>query len=198
MKRSLKEVLPRPRGQILACEVLHGKIWVPRSPWRHNKVMYDWATIVASLLLGQGDNYQIGGMYLEFENVADPDDVVDPPDFGRDGGIVYYNSLADSDARDYLRVPLVGRTLESTDTVNFPGGNRAIFFAASNSDTGVHGTPFSDAYNSKLIGGALVAFVDPDDATRDLVLSRAYLDVEDQVSKLPTSEVGLIWRQRLD
>lgn len=152
------------------------------------------------MLLKQGLQYGIGGMFFEFENVADSDDAVSSPTVNRDPaeGVEYYNGLADSADRDYLRVPLIAGLLNSSDEVNFPNGNTPTFFAQTTGVAGVHGKPFSDASNSKVFGGALVAFVDNDDPTRDLVLSRFYFDPAAQQVKLSTSQIGLEWQVILD
>jgi hypothetical protein len=176
-----------------------GSHWTPSTGWTHNDILYEWGAIVAPLLLRQGLNYGIGGMYLEFENVADPASVVALPAVSRDAsqGIGYYNGLASSPDRDYLRVPLTVGLLDKTDPIKFPNGNVATFFAQTSGVQGVHGKPFSDANNSKVYGGALVAFVDKDDFTRDLVYARSYLAAGDQQVKLPTSQIGLEWQQIL-
>lgn len=173
--------------------------WLPVTDWTHNDVLYEWGAIVGNLLLRRGNQYGIGGMYIEFENVADPDDPVTPPVVtrGPGEGIDYYNDLGTSPNRDYLRVPLIAGTLEVSDADKFPKGNMPVFFAQTSGLVGTHGKPFSDVNNSKVFGAALVAFVDKDDATRDLVLSRWYAGAGDQQAKLPTSQVGVEWRLKL-
>ena len=176
------------------------KEWQPLGDFTPNALLYEWGAIFGNLLRRQGLNYGIGGMYMEFENVASPGDPVSVPAFTRDAGegVEYYNGLALSGDRDYLRVPLVATSMDSTDETNFPKGNRPIFFAQTSGVEGVHGKGFSDADNSTVFGGALVAFVDEDDPTRDIVLSRFYLEVAKQVPKLATSEIGFEWRLKLN
>jgi hypothetical protein len=147
----------------------------------------------------KGLNYGIGGMYMEFENTASPGDQVSPPAFTRDAGegVEYYNGLSMSSDRDYLRVPLIASTLGISNETNFPKGNQPSFFAQTVGVAGVHGKPFSDANNSTVFGGALVAFVDEEDHTRDIVLSRFYLEVDKQQPKLSTSQIGFEWRLTL-
>ena len=173
--------------------------WKPLTDWVHNDVLYEWGALVGNLLLRTGLNYGIGGMYVEFENVASPGDPVAAPTVTRDAdqGVEYYNALVGSGDRDYLRVPLIAGTLESTDETNFPKGNAPTFFAMTSGVEGVHGKPFSYAHNSTVFGGALVAFVDGSDATQDLVFSRFYLDVDKQQAKLDNSQIGFEWQQRL-
>lgn len=175
------------------------KQWTPTTEFRHNDFLYEWGAIFANLLMRKGLNYGIGGMYLEFENTASPGDPVSPPAFTRDAdqGVDYYNGLSLSSDRDYLRVPLIASTLDISDATNFPKGNQPSFFAQTVGVAGVHGKPFSDANNSTVFGGALVAFVDEEDHTRDIVLSRFYLDVDKQQPKLSTSQIGFEWRLTL-
>jgi hypothetical protein len=169
--------------------------WDRLSSWVSNDVLYEWGAIVGRLMTEGLRNYRIGGMYFEFMNVADPDDAVTPPGFTRDAGegVDYFDGLADDPDRDYLRVPLTAARLDISNEENFPKGNMPVFFAQTTGVTGVHGKAFSDANNSKVYGGALVAFVDKDDATQDLVFSRFYLPTDEQQVKLPTSQIGFEW-----
>lgn len=181
----------------------HG--WVPQdwdavTGWMHNDILYEWGTIFASLLMRKGLNYGIGGMYIEFENVASPGDPVSAPTVTRnaDEGVEYYNALSGSGDRDYLRVPLIASSLGISDATNFPKGNEPSFFAQTTGVEGVHGKTFSDAVNSTVFGGALVAFVDETDPTQDLVLSRFYAEVASQQVKLSTGQVGFQWKLTLN
>ncbi len=170
--------------------------WSPKTEFAHNDFIYEWGAILSQLLLRRGLNYGVGGMYLEFENTGSPGDPVTVPTFTRDAdeGVNYYNGLYLSADRDYLRVPVISGQLSSSDTTKYPVGNRSTFFAQSSGVEGVHGKPFSAASNSTCFGGALVAFVDEADPTRDLVLSRFYLEEAKQQVKLDNSQVGYEWR----
>lgn len=172
------------------------KQWTPTTEFAHNDFLYEWGAIFANLLMRRGLNYGIGGMYIEFENVGSPGDPVSAPTFTRDAdeGVDYYNGLLSSPDRDYLRVPLISTTLGNSDVLQFPKGNRPSFFAQTAGVEGVHGKTFSDSVNSTVFGGALVAFVDDTDHTRDLVLSRFYFEVDKQQVKLATSQIGFEWR----
>lgn len=173
--------------------------WTLAHPFVPNAILYEWGAIFGALLRRQGLNYGIGGMYFEFENVGTPGDPVSAPAFDRgpDEGVNYYNGLSGSGDRDYLRVPLLATTSDSTDEAKFPHGNRPSFFAQTTGVEGVHGKPFSDANNSVVFGGALVSFVDDTDHTRDLVLSRFYLEPAQQLPKLATGQIGFEWRLTL-
>lgn len=170
--------------------------WQARTNWNHNDILYEWGALVGRLLLRQGLNYGIGGMYIEYANVASPGDPVSVPTVTRDAdqGVDYYNDLSDSADLDYLRVPLIAGTIDSSDAVKFPKSNQLTFFAQTSGVEGVHGKPFSDANNSVAYGGALVAFVDDSDYTQDLVLSRFYFEVDEQMAKLATGQIGYEWK----
>lgn len=162
-------------------------------PWKPNQVLYEWATIVAQSLLNGGIQYRIGGMYIEFANVASPGDVVPVPSFTRADGSDYYNALAGSPDIDYLRVPLTAGVLNTTDMTLFPKGNLPTFIARTQGAVGVHGKPFSDVHNSTVFGAALVAFPDFSDQTQDLIFSRFYVATNQQLIKTPTSQIGIDW-----
>jgi hypothetical protein len=185
------------RGRVRIHDVIGTALWMPQSDWRKNLVLFDWAGSVGKLLTEGAINFKIGGMYLEYENVADPDDVVPAPTFDRSGGLSYYEGLSVSPTKDYLRVPLTAATLTSSDAEQFPDGNVMTFFAMSQGVVGVHGKAFDDVNNSKVYGGALVVFVDEADSSRDIVFSRFYFDGGDQQVKLPSSQIGLEWEQEL-
>jgi hypothetical protein len=166
--------------------------WTPTTTFKPNLILREWGAIVGRLLLRQGLQYGISGMYVEFANNGSP---VAIPSYDRetDSGVAYYNSLADDAERDYLRVQLISGVLGSSDAAVYPNGNEPTFFAMTSGVTGVHGKAFSDAADSRVVGAALVAMPDETDATQDLVLSRFYFDPEDQIPKLPTGQVGIEW-----
>lgn len=184
------------RGRVRLHRIVPGGKSVPVTAWSKNQILYEWASI-AGVLLTQGlTNYKIGGMYIEYENVADPNDPVDDPTFDRSGGVSYYNGLLTHPSRDYLRVPLVSALLDSSGD-NFPNGNRMTFFAQTAGTEGVHGKAFSDANNSKVFGAGLVAFINEDDPTQDRVFARLYLPEASQQVKLSTSQIGIEWEVEL-
>lgn len=170
--------------------------WRPVTQFKHNLVVYQWATIVAKLLATGDSRYRIGGMYLEFENTDNPGDTVSPPVFDRTRDISYYNSLSLSSNRDYLRVPMTAVTTSSEGSGLTD--NQLTFFARSSGIVGVHGKSFSAASNSVIFGGSLVAFVDGTDATQDLIYSSWYYDPADQQQKLPSSQIGIEWEITLE
>lgn len=179
-------------GCVRAHRVADG-VYTPAGPWQPNMRMYDWASIVAHLTAYADPRYRVAGMYIEYQNMSDPGDTADAPSYTRADGISYYNSLATSADRDYLRVPLTSSLVESGDEQLYPGGNIIRFFAQTQGTQGVHGKPFGAANNSKVFGGALVAFPDVNDATRDLVFSRFYYAPENQQLYLANSQIGLEW-----
>lgn len=173
----------------------------PLTPWQHNDVLYSWASIVGPQLTDGDRKYRIAGMYIEFQNVADPDDPVEVPTVSREIGRTYYDSLAETDDKDYIRVPIIATKADTSDESLFPldlGGNVFTFFAQTTGVQGVHGKPFSDANNSKVYGGALIAMLDEEDDLQDRMMSRLYLETDAQVAKQPTGQIGLEWELTLE
>jgi hypothetical protein len=89
--------------------------WVFNRPFSKNIFLYDSATIVAQLLRNDpaGKQWHLGTMYIEFENNGGA--IVAVPTPSRDEGKSYFDGLALSSTRDYLRVPVIATKLESTD-----------------------------------------------------------------------------------
>ena len=191
-------IKPKPgwgRARLSLVHERHGNIYT--MPFRDNLILFDWAAIVGTLLTSGNSNFKIGGMFLEYENVASVVTPVTVPSFDRSGGIAYYDGLSASATRDYLRIPLIAAKLESIDPINFPSGNLMTFFAQSQGTIGVHGKTFSDTAISKVYGGALVSMPDINDSTQDKVFSRFYVSVSEQQAKLATSQIGLTWEIEL-
>jgi hypothetical protein len=183
-------------GQVQGFRVPDGvtdhRLWSPETPLVKNQILYAWGTIIQKLLrnLKDNKNYWIGGMYIEFDNSGAP---VNPtPTITRNAGLSYYNSL--SSPRDYLRVPIAATEESSSNLTNFPDNNVAHFYAQTAGTVGVHGLTFSDSVNSRVYGGALVAFRDPEDAAQDLVFSRFYFASANQLLKVVGSQIGLLWK----
>jgi len=160
---------------------------------RSNTILYGGADVMAKLLAGQ-PTYKIGGMYLEFQNLADPGDPITPPAFDRDGGRAYYDGLSTSPDRDYLRVPLIGEP-GLTASGSAYDDNQATFFAMSEGLAGVHGKDFLPGSNSAVFGAALAAMPDPADQTQDVVFARVYAGI-DKILKETGFEIGVSWAVR--
>lgn len=160
-----------------------------------NAQLYDAATVIQKLLRGSpdGKNWFVGGMYIEFDNTGS---VVDPtPVFDLDEGLSYYNNLVAVADRDYLRVPLFGSSEGTSNSLLYPNNNIAVFSAQTSGTEGVHGTPFSDAVNSNVYGGALVVFREPNDPSQDLVFARFYLEPASQTPKIASSQITVTWSE---
>lgn len=166
--------------------------WVPYCEFKSNLFMYEGTEAIAQLLRGHSE-YKAAGMYIEFQNVTNPSDVVTVPTYGRGDGVQYYNDLAHSSDTDYLRVPLIAANLSSSDTDKFSLGNVVTFVASTSGTLGVHGKTFSDSVNSKVFGGAIIAIPDEEDSTKDLVISRFYFNTSRQRVKLPNAQLGVEW-----
>ena len=171
--------------------VTPGDCWRPVTRWTRNDLIVDAAVIMQKLLRNdRTGNWHVGGMFLEFDNSGS---AVDPvPTINVEDGLAYYESLGSSPNRDYLRVPLLGTSESSSDQDKYPGGNVAEFIAQTAGSVGVHGKAFT-AGLSRIYGGALVALVDANDSSRDLIWSRLYFDPSDQVVKPVGSQIGVTW-----
>jgi hypothetical protein len=166
---------------------------------RPNQIQDDWMFIAAKAIGMRLSNYGISAMYVEYENVADPDDPVAAPAFERDEGVEYYEDLAFSSNRDFLRVPLLQNPLLGIEAgyeelfVAGTSGNKPTFFSMSQGTTGVHGKAYSDAANSKVFGVALVATPVFADRTQDLIFSRTYFAAAEQWAKEASHQIGVTW-----
>ena len=164
-----------------------------------NQLQHTWG-YVAAQCMGKGNrSYKIAAMYIEFENTASSGDPVTAPSYDRSEGIEYYQDLALSADRDFLRVPLLVEPEIGIETgyedsfTEGESGNKLTFFTQTQGTTGFHGKTFSDSVNSTIFGVALVATPEFSDPTKDVVGARTYFDVADQVVKLPNSQVGVTW-----
>jgi hypothetical protein len=185
-----------PTGEYCLFERDDSGLWTPRfAAFRPNLLLYTWGHIAAQAI-GRGDrNYRVSTVYLEFENNPG---VVAAPSVAAGDGVGYYNALASSPNRDYLRVPIEAMP----SIVVAPGyeaflppetGNRAVFAVQTGGTQGVHGKPFSEAASSRVFGIALAATPVLNDATADILLARGYYDPGEQVPKT-ARQLGAIYR----
>lgn len=155
-----------------------------------NQQMYEWGTPEIELLADQSLAYALRYLYVEFENVEDPDaEVAVDETIDRAAGRSYFESL--SGARDYLRIPVATITKYSTDEDLFPHGNALLVVGLAENGVGVNGLPFNDTAISKIIGGAFVAAPVPADPTRDLVFRRWIYSGSDQVVKASVAPLNV-------
>lgn len=183
-------------GEFRLFEVDENGLWLPRGGWRRNRLVTSWTHVVCQCF-GRGDPaYGVRQMYIEFDNGAAP---VPVTSFGDDDDSrAYYDSLASSPTRDYLRVAIEA----PPGIVVAPGyenriaadrGNRLVFAAQSGGVQGVHGKPFSAAAGSTVCGVALAASPAPADASADVVAARGYYAAQDQVPKT-ARQVSILYR----
>lgn len=166
-------------------------VWRRTTDWQSNASLYDAASAITRQLADGGTAYKVNSVYIEYQNVADPEAPITPPAIDPAAGVSYYDGLAASPDTDYLRVPLISAVRSSTDESKYPDGNVATFFARTQGVVGVHGKAFSDVANSKVYGLAVAAVPDPLDRTRDLVIGRLYLAADKQQVKLATGQIGV-------
>jgi len=168
-----------------------------------NQIQYSWGYIAAKQLgyKRQADrlDYSISALYIEFENQADPATAISAAPFARDIDINYYNSLVNSSSRDFLRIPLSIEPALSVSTgyveklPNTQQGNQLTFFVQTAGTAGVYGKTFSHLVNSKVFSAALVAAPVFSDRTKDAVFARTIFTAENQVTKEPSSQIGITW-----
>lgn len=199
----IERVAPRIRGRIAVWRPLpaecgrHGR--VEHLFRKENQIQYAWGA-VATQCIGLGNrNFRISAMYVEYENVADPEDVITPPVFGRDEDRSYYNDLGLSGTRDFLRVPLLIQPTIGIESgfedyfIEGVSGNLLTFHAQTQGTLGFHGKAFNDGVNSKVFGVALVATPVFSDPSQDIVFARTYFETSDQTPKLASSQIGITW-----
>lgn len=196
-----KDTISGVRGRVTLWRVTDSGLTLPVHT-QPNQIQYSWGFIAAQQIgyrrqAGRPD-YHISAMYIEYENVGDPEDPIsEATEFDRALGIDHYNDLSGS--RDYLRAAL---TLEPSLGISTPmaeyftvgeTGNQLTFFAQTSGAAGVNTLPFSHTTNSKVYAAALVATPDFNDRTKDVVFARTVFDVEDQVTKEASSQIGITW-----
>jgi hypothetical protein len=168
-----------------------------------NQIQYSWGYLAAKQLgyKRQSDrlDYNISALYIEFENQASPELAISVAPFPRDIDIGYYNSLVDSSSRDFLRIPLsiepalsVSAGYEGNLPIN-QQGNQLTFFVQTAGTSGVYGKTFSHLVNSKVFSAALVAAPVFSDRTKDVIFARTMFTAANQVTKEPSSQIGITW-----
>lgn len=172
-----------------------------------NQIQYSWGFIAAKQIGYRPNperyNYNISAIYIEFENQVNPEEPVDvETPFARDLGISYYNALGDSETRDFLRIPLIIEPAGSVSygyEANLPTDqqlNKLTFFTQTVGTEGVHGKEFShdaEGGTSKVYAAALVAAPLYSDRTKDVIFARTVFQPSNQVTKEPSSQIGLTW-----
>lgn len=169
--------------------------------WTPNTLMRSWVDPFVRCVFLRDDAYRANVMYVEFENLINPLLTSTPPDFDQDD-LAYYQALAGSGTRDYLRVPVEAAAtadLAPDDASLLYAGlvSRVEVHAVAASGPGVHGKPFSDIAGSIVCGAAIVAAPDLDDPARDVLIARAYYPEEDQIRK-PVDPSQVVVRFRLN
>lgn len=170
-----------------------------------NQIQYGWGFIAAKQLgyRRQPDrpDYHISAMYIEYENVA-PEQEISTPSFGRNVDITYYNSLVDSQTRNFIRVPLSIEPALSVSAgydANLPvnqAGNQLTFFAQTSEARVVYSgasKQFSSASNSRIYAAALVAAPVIGDRSKDVIFARTIFSSANQVTKEASSQIGITW-----
>lgn len=169
--------------------------WKFEREFSKNLRLYGAETIVSQLLRKDptGKDWSLSTVYIEFENNSGA--AVSVPTPAADEGLSYYQSLASSPKRDYLRVPVIATIVESSDETLYPGGNIVRYLAHTSGTTGVNGKAFSAAQQSRVYGAALVATPVEGDHSQDVVYSRVYYSSSsDQFIKTATTQIAMEYR----
>ena len=172
---------------------------------KNNQIQVSWGHIAARQLgfrrQSDRDDYYISGMYIEYENQADPDVAVITTSFDRTLGRAYYSTLETSAIRGYMRVPMRLEPAMSVE-VGSEGeavlleeglSNKLTFFAQTAGSAETFGAGFSHTLNSKAYAAALIAMPKPGDRASDIIFARLNFSVDNQVSKEASSQIGLSW-----
>lgn len=162
-----------------------------------NQLQFSFAEVLCRVL-GQRDTaYLLNAAYIEFANVAAPEDAVAVPSYTGNDGLDYYLGLSSSPDRDYLRVSLdqpaalaLAPGYEDRGAVY----NRMTFDFRTSGSIGVHGKTFSDLVNSKVYGIAMASAPVWGDKTQDVLFSRLYYDASQQALKAAGKQLALRYR----
>jgi len=153
---SALESMPCPKGHTRIMSVNPVTGIISSMVEEHNTIMTDASDCLARVASGDM-RYKLAYMYMQFENLAAPGDAPAVPSYNAADGSGYYTNLEVHATQDFLRVPLLvspSFTLTDSDYE----GNLVTYVALSGGFTqGYWGKPFSEANNSSVFGGALVA-----------------------------------------
>jgi hypothetical protein len=190
------------RGRVTIWRVEPSGLMTPLHTQR-NQIQFSWGHIAARQIgyryQAGRPSYHVSGMYIEYENVPNPEDPISVSAFDRELGVDYYNGLALSATQDFLRVEQRVEPNLSISTgyedyfVANESGNQLTFFAQTAGVEGVHGKDFSSGVNSKVYAAALVATPEFSDRTKDVIFARTTFAVENQVTKEASSQIGITW-----
>lgn len=186
MNIAILDKLPQLRGFTTLFSV--DKLGNLRSLFFHRNHIMNGAALATAKVWGGYSNYRVGAMYFEFQNLASPGDTPAYPTFNVSDGVEYYTGLQYSYDKDFLRVPV----LISPAIAETAGGQLLTLYAiAPDVDAGFWGKSFSGTSNSVVIGGALVATPDSDQAN-DIVICRNY-PPSTKVAKTDGEQIGMTW-----
>ena len=138
------------------------------------------SVIFQALIPGTGTSgAKLDTAYLEFVNGA----AVTPPDIYPEESREYYEQLALSPDRDYLRCKIVSHKIQQN-----PLGKTVLsLIIVSDGDTGIHGKSFSAVSGSRIYGIALAA--SQSGSREDVLFLRHYYEAADQVEKPESGSV---------
>lgn len=147
-----------------------------------NQIQFGYKEAVARSLADPNNTYAARMLYVEFANVADPEDTISPPvGFSQEEGVEYYASLSAEVDRDYLRIPVLSARVFLNDEYDGIEANAVTLMGEALPDSeGIHGLTFSLANNSLVYGLAIIVAPILGDPSSDIVIARKYYDSGDQ------------------
>jgi len=150
------ESAPCPRGHTQIMSVNPKTGIISSLVAEANTIMTDAADCMPRQAAGDM-RYKLAYMYMQFQNLTLPGDTPSVPTYTAADGVEYYTALEVNATQDFLRVPLLVSPTFSPSDSNY-AGNLVTYVALSGGVTsGFWGKPFSEANNSAVFGGALVA-----------------------------------------
>lgn len=143
--------------------------------WSPNSIQFGAADAVGKLLTGD-TRYAPAGMYIQYVNNMGAWST--PTDYGRDAK-AYFHTLSGGNT-DILRVPLLVTPSADSSSDSLYDTNRVTFLAQTAGVDGAAGliqpaVTFQRGV-STVVGGGLIAMPDADDYTKDVILTRGYLE----------------------
>lgn len=160
---------------------------------KKNIIVDSGMEILARAIAG---DLHINGMYLAYTNGASG--VQPSPDKSRTAD--YYQTTASDSERGFMRVPTISEaTFDSTDPARY-NVNRASFIGLSDNLPAIPVAGNEIQAGTSKVYGAALAFLDPEDMTKDIlyasVLFQDEANVVDEFPVIAGALIGVRWKQK--
>jgi hypothetical protein len=144
------------------------------SVWTPNTIQYAAADAIAALLAGLAGSASLA-MYIEFTNQPA---FAPPTPVDRSAFDYYYGAIPATS--DFLRVPLVAPASVSPSGPLYAGNIVQVLAQTTDTDAHLGNVEFTRG-TSLVVGGGVVLVQDWADPTKDLILTRGYLEEAGQL-----------------